>query len=328
MKLALLFLILMSFAIPFAICQEQPKEQPQTEDYGFYGSLQEFIHYVSKTCDRTIIYDKYVQGIDVHVVRQHKFSPEELYQIFLSVIEYHGMIVEVSGKDQKCLKIKRNIVGPWTNTPTLTKEAELKAVQDTDAFVTMVIPLQHIPVREVQIMLRALRITNPQCGNCAGLESANALLITDFAPNVRRIYDIVKLLDQPRVAISESPLPIESQNNVALPFVKGEIFIRIQNPVNMSITLKNDKGHILSIDPQHQKSGDKNNPDHIKVLLTPHLQNNALIHFELEVLSNNMASCDIEVSSTTLKHLLWSFKLQRGLPQGKIIRFTMGMQQK
>ena len=60
----------------------------------------------------------------------------------------------------------------------------------------MVIKLKYIAAREVQTTLRALRIVNPQGGNLAGIEGSNTILITDFAPNVKRIYEVIKLMDQ------------------------------------------------------------------------------------------------------------------------------------
>ena len=83
-----------------------------------------------------------------------------------------------------------------TQTRTIYTEEELESIKGQDHFISMVMKLTYISAREVQTILRALRIVNPQGGNLAGIEGSNTILITDFAPNVKRIYDVIKLMDQ------------------------------------------------------------------------------------------------------------------------------------
>lgn len=160
--------------------------------------LTEFIKYVAQETNKRILYENSsVQGRKITIISTRKVTSEELYKIFLSVIEYNGFILETTGSGPtELIKIKRNIVGPWTSTRTIYTEEELNRVQGEDQFITMVIKLNYISAREVQTTLRALRITNPQGGNFGGIEGSNTLLITDFAPNVKRIYDVIKLMDQ------------------------------------------------------------------------------------------------------------------------------------
>lgn len=301
-----------------------PTQPPETYMASFSGNLDVFIDAVSKTCNLNVIYDhNTIQGRKISILSQQKLSQQELYQVFLSILEYHGFIVETVGTDQKLLKIKRNIVGPWTSTPLLTTFSELQTVKEQDVFLTMIIPLQYIKVREVQTTLRALRVINPQAGNLAGIEESNCLLVTDYAPNVRRIYELLQQIDKPMLPISEAALSIEGQA-VMIPFVKGEIFADIQFPQNVNITVKNDKGQvILALDPQNV------NPDarpSVKLNLSNYFQNNATLQWELEVLHSNVVECTIDIYPYSNKApAIWSLRIHRGLPKGKLIRFTMSM---
>ncbi len=159
--------------------------------------LEEFVKFVAKFTNKRILYDNTLKGKKIFLISASPVTKSELYRIFLSVIEYNGFILESTGTgDAELLKIKRNIVGPWTSTRTIYTEEELNSVQGEDQFITMVIKLNYISAREVQTTLRALRISNPQGGNLGGIEGSNTILITDFAPNVKRVYDVIKLMDQ------------------------------------------------------------------------------------------------------------------------------------
>lgn len=161
--------------------------------------LKNFIDFVARATNKQILYDNTLEGKKIYLVSPGPVTKDELYKIFLSVIEYNGYILEVEGTPgtgAEIIKIKRNIQGPWTPTPTIINEGELNKIGDQDHFITMVINLKYISAREVQTTLRALRIVNPQGGNLAGIEGSNSILLTDFAPNVKRIHDVIKLMDQ------------------------------------------------------------------------------------------------------------------------------------
>jgi general secretion pathway protein D len=159
--------------------------------------LEVFVEFVAKMSNKRILYDSSLKGKKIFIVSPTPVNRTELYNILLSVIEYNGFILETTGRgNSELVKIKRNIQGPWTQTLTLFNDSELEKFKDKDEFITMVIKLKYISSREVQTTLRALRIVNPQGGNLAGIEGSNTILITDYAPNVKRIYEVIKLMDE------------------------------------------------------------------------------------------------------------------------------------
>ena len=159
--------------------------------------LDVFIEFVAKETGKRFLYDSTVKGKKIYLISASPVSKEDLYKIFLSMMEYNGFILEETGRgSSQIIKIKRNIQGPWTPTILIDSEKELDIIKDQDRFITMVIKLKYISAREVQTTLRALRIVNPQGGNLAGIEGSNTILITDFAPNVKRIYEVIKQMDE------------------------------------------------------------------------------------------------------------------------------------
>ncbi|NUM33869.1 MAG: type II secretion system secretin GspD [Candidatus Brocadiae bacterium] len=186
-------LVWMISSSPFSVLQAQ-----EEINLNFINTeLELFITYVAKKTNKRILYDSTIKGRKIFLVSATSVSEQDLYKIFLSVMEYNGYILETTGaNNSEIIKVKRNIQGPWTQTRTLYTEKELESIKEEDQFITMVIKLDYISSREVQTTLRALRIVNPQGGNLAGIEGSNTILITDFAPNVKRIYDVIKLMDQ------------------------------------------------------------------------------------------------------------------------------------
>jgi general secretion pathway protein D len=176
----------------------QAQEAPAAINLNFVDTeLEVFVEFVAKITNKRILYDSSLKGKKIFIVSPTPVGQDELYKILLSVIEYNGFILETTGTgNAELIKIKRNIQGPWTQTKTLYSESELKKIESQDEFITMVIKLKYISSREVQTTLRALRIVNPQGGNLAGIEGSNSILITDYAPNVKRIFDVIKLMDE------------------------------------------------------------------------------------------------------------------------------------
>lgn len=192
MKLIIFFFVL----LPFVVSQQD------TYTIKFENeSLESFINTVGEiTGHNIIIYDNTLKSKKINLASTKPITKETLYNIFLSVMEYNGYIVQSVGNGaEKVIKIHPAISGSSIPTITIFSEEELRKYQDQDMFITMVIKLEHISAREVQTTLRSLRIVNPQSGNLGGIDSSNTIFVTDFAPNVKRIYDVVRLIDQPGI---------------------------------------------------------------------------------------------------------------------------------
>ncbi|BBM87809.1 secretin N-terminal domain-containing protein [Candidatus Uabimicrobium amorphum] len=192
MKLIIFFFVILSFVV-----SQQDTYTVKFED----ESLESFINTVGEiTGNNIIIYDRTLKNKKINLASTKPITKETLYNIFLSVMEYNGYIVQSVGDGaSKVIKIRPATSGSSVPTITIFSEEELRKYQNQDMFITMVINLEHISAREVQTTLRSLRIVNPQSGNLGGIDSSNTIFVTDFAPNVKRIYDVVKLMDQPGI---------------------------------------------------------------------------------------------------------------------------------
>ncbi|NUM33596.1 MAG: hypothetical protein HUU50_03590 [Candidatus Brocadiae bacterium] len=292
------------------VFSQNPKED------GSYD-LKAFLDAVAQKAKKTLIYDTSMTGRKVYISNIPWDKPEELHRLFLSVLEHSGHFLETVGNNQEIWKIKRNIQGPWTQTQTIYSLEELDKIKDKDQFVTMIIPIKYLSAKEIQSGLRALRFINPQGGNLCVMEGSESILITDFAPNVKRVYDVIQHLDK---KVENSPIALEGQT-IVLPLEEDrQIFLSVYECKNISLSFaKKDNSVLAHIDEGKQG---------IKLGMCPFIQEGSLYHFSIHVLNTGLAQCNIRIEAKSGKDSadLWGFTLSRFLQEGKTIRFSIDFQ--
>ena len=147
------------------------------------ADIQAFIGQVADMTGKNFVVDPRVRARDVTVISRQPLTEAEVYELFLSVLQVHGYAAVESGE---IIKIVPN---------TTAKQSNLPLVQDHatgEALITRVITVDNSPVEELVPVLRPLV---PQYGHLAAVGSANALIISDHADNIRRMEAIIAHLD-------------------------------------------------------------------------------------------------------------------------------------
>ena len=85
------------------------------------AELPKFIDFVANTTGKTILYNDSLRGRKLFISNFQWQNQQELYNHFLSVLEYNGFIVETLENKTAILKVRRNIQGPWTQTPGIVR---------------------------------------------------------------------------------------------------------------------------------------------------------------------------------------------------------------
>lgn len=148
------------------------------------ADLQAFITQVAEMTGKSFVVDPRVRSRDVTVISRQALSAAEVYELFLSVLQVHGYAAVPAGD---VIKIVNNTTAKQGNLP-LTQSRTVKG----EELITRVIPVLNSPVDELVPVLRPLV---PQYGHLASVSSANALIISDHADNIRRMEAILALLD-------------------------------------------------------------------------------------------------------------------------------------
>jgi general secretion pathway protein D len=156
--------------------------------------IKDIIKAVALWTNKNVILDRNVSG-KVQIISPRKVTKEEAYQAFLSALNLLQLTTVETGKVIKIMQV-RNAVKDNLKTFLGSKWTLL-----TDEIITQIVPLKYIDAKEIQNTLS--RIVNSN--SMIAYEKTNTLIISDTGYKVRRILDILELLDvqgqQPQVSI-------------------------------------------------------------------------------------------------------------------------------
>lgn len=146
------------------------------------AELRDVVEEISSILGKTVILDPKVQG-RITVMSSQALDREGVRRLFYSVLDTHGFSVIDQG-DQI-------LVVPVAQAKSLSADAQ-EPTAAPEQFVTQVIALGISNASDLAGLIRPLISTNGYVGPSV---SANALVITDTARNVRRISEVVRQLD-------------------------------------------------------------------------------------------------------------------------------------
>ena len=151
---------------------------------------------VSRITGRTLILDPNVKGI-VNVVSAEPLGPEGVWDLFRSVLRVYGFAAVKSGAAWR-------IVPQAAAIQSGAMAASGRSVARSQDVVTRVFPLRNLPS---DAAVRVFRPLIASFGSIEALVNPNAVVVTDYAENVRRIERLAQDLDAGGGAAFES-LPL------------------------------------------------------------------------------------------------------------------------
>lgn len=149
--------------------------------------IQELIQFVAEVTGTTIVVDPAVKG-KVKVVSSKPVSKDELYDLFLSILDVHGYTAVRSGGVVRVIQSKDARSSPVSVADDSARPG--------DEYVTQVIRLDNISAAKLIPVLRPLV---PQQAHMAAYAPSNAIIISDVSANIDRIRDIIERMDNSAV---------------------------------------------------------------------------------------------------------------------------------
>lgn len=150
------------------------------------ADLQALIVTVSEATGKNFIVDPRVKA-KVNLISAKPMPPDELYNVFLSVLQVHGFAAVPKGEVIKIVPdVNAKQDGVEVSPPTRAVGA--------DELVTEVVTLRHV---QAAPLLTALRQLMPQQAALSVHPESNSLILTDRAGNVARMKDILARVDHP-----------------------------------------------------------------------------------------------------------------------------------
>src|SRR3569623_1005876 len=171
------------------------------------AELDAVIGWVSEQTDKNFVVDPRVKS-KVTIVSGKQHNKDEIYQVFLSVLQVHGFAAVPAGD---IIKIMPDVNAKQSGVPV----AGTRGTQRGDEMVTRVIPLDNVP--EAQ-QVPNLRRQNPQQGQGFTIqadESTYALVITAPMEVFRPLQAVIRQLDVRRAQVVVEAIIAEISKNKA-----------------------------------------------------------------------------------------------------------------
>lgn len=149
--------------------------------------LTELIKTISELTGKNFLYDDTVKG-KVTIITPDVMTLDEIYQLFLTVLNVKGYTLVPSGKVNKIVSNKK---ASQENLPVQYSSSGLA----TEQFITRLVRLDYLDVETVAKSVLAPLM--PATGNIIAYPKTNTLILTESAATIERLVKILKQLDQP-----------------------------------------------------------------------------------------------------------------------------------
>lgn len=176
--------------------------------------LSVFIKFISEVTGRNFVIDEQVKG-KITIISPSKISVEEAYQVFESVLEVHGYTTVKSGTITKIVK--------EMDARSKSIETGLMDGMDVpeDRVVTQLIPLRYANPDEIKQLFVPLI---SKAGVILSYPSTNMLIVTDFHSNIKRLMNILKVIDVTGIGRQVSVTPLEYSDAAKLVPILENVF--------------------------------------------------------------------------------------------------------
>lgn len=215
-----LFILLVALGAGVTVAQDFTVNLQETD-------IQELIKFVAEATETTIVVDPAVKG-KVKVVSSKPVSRDELYDLFLSILEVHGYTAVRSGGVVRVIQSK-----DARSAPVTVRDDE--GQRGNDEYVTQVMRLQNISAAKLIPVLRPLV---PQQAHMAAYAPSNAIIISDVASNIDRIAAIIERMD--RTAVQETEV-------IKLKYGVAEDVVRMLEQLNNSEAQQGSEVEVLLV---------------------------------------------------------------------------------
>ncbi|MEJ6539570.1 MAG: type II secretion system secretin GspD [Halioglobus sp.] len=189
----------------------------QAQDYTINlkdTDIRELIQFVSDATGTTIVVDPVVKG-KVRVISSNPVSANELYELFLSVLDVHGYTAVRSGDIVRVIPSKDARSAPLD-------VSDDRSSMTSDEYMTQVIRLENISAAKLIPVLRPLV---PQQAHMAAYAPSNAIIISDVSANIDKIRDIIERMDKSAV---------QKTDIIKLRYAVAEDVVRMLEQLNKS----------------------------------------------------------------------------------------------
>jgi len=151
------------------------------------ADIETVIHAASEIVGFNYVLSPDVRG-KVTVQTSGRIPQEDVFGVLLGILEVHGFTAVKSGNLYKIVRVEG---ARERAVPTIVGDVPLEG-RAGDEIITQIVPVRYASVNDLGVLLRPFVSSR---GTLVANRETNVLIITDAASNVRRVLDIIRLVD-------------------------------------------------------------------------------------------------------------------------------------
>ena len=180
------------------------------------ADIETVIHAASEIVGFNYVLAPDVRG-KVTVQTSGRIAAEDVFGVLLAILEVHGFTAVKAGNLYKIMRIE----GARERAVPTIIGSNADPARTTDEIVTQIVPIRYSNANDLSGLLRPLVSSR---GNLIAHRETNILVITDAASNIRRLLDIVRLVDV-EVALEELQIiPVRYADAADLANILNQLF--------------------------------------------------------------------------------------------------------
>ncbi|NUM37331.1 MAG: hypothetical protein HUU50_22540 [Candidatus Brocadiae bacterium] len=147
-----------------------------------------FLQWFGKQTNKKIIYQQQgLHGKKIYFICPQGIPEKSIETIGMAILESNGFTLIRSGEGE-------------ANVYKLVEmaEEELRKMEEGDYYISQLIIIKHLQVSSVVTALKQTKVLHARAGSVVEIKGANALIIQDFVPNIRRAIKIIEMIDKPQ----------------------------------------------------------------------------------------------------------------------------------
>ncbi len=174
--------------------------------------LERVVKLVSDELEIRILYDERIRNRKVNLLSPVAVKRKDLLAVLQSILEMQNFTMVRSGPSEalvwKVIPFTSPILNPSNkgNIPVVMLE-HLDELPNDESLATLLVALRTVDARSAFIATQGM-VSDPRM--VQAIETANLLLLTDTAQNLRRIGDIIQMMDKPPLAQGTASLAVET----------------------------------------------------------------------------------------------------------------------
>src|SRR5215470_6347291 len=151
------------------------------------ADIETVVHAASEIVGFNYVLAPDVRG-KVTVQTSGRIPQEDVFGVLLAILEVHGFTAVKSGNLYKIVRIEG---ARERAVPTIVGDMPVDK-RSPDEIITQIVPVRYASVNDLGVLLRPFVSSR---GTLVANRETNVLIITDAASNIRRVLDIIKMVD-------------------------------------------------------------------------------------------------------------------------------------